>query len=103
MNPHDADNAMAGDYVMGLLDDAEQAAAERRIATDQSFAQAVSAWRERLAGLHFPGEENPPSPGPLPRIPDSTQIPPLHAPPPCPAPLRGSTLWGNIPVSPGLR
>ena len=45
MNPHDADNAMAGDYVMGLLDDAEHAAAERRIATDQSFAQAVSAWR----------------------------------------------------------
>ena len=43
MNPHDADNAMAGDYVMGLLDGAEQAAAEQRIATDQSFAQAVSA------------------------------------------------------------
>ena len=39
MNPHDADNAMAGDYVMGLLDDAEHAAAERRIATDQSFAR----------------------------------------------------------------
>jgi len=51
MNPHDADNAMAGDYVMGLLDDAEDAAAEQRIATDQSFPQAVSAWRERLRDL----------------------------------------------------
>ena len=48
MNPHDADNAMAGDYVMGLLDGAEHAAAEQRIATDQSFARLVSPWRERL-------------------------------------------------------
>ena len=31
MNPHEADNAMAGDYVMGLLDGAEHAAAERRM------------------------------------------------------------------------
>jgi anti-sigma-K factor RskA len=62
MNPHDADNAMAADYVMGLLDGAEHAAAEQRIATDQSFAQAVSAWRGRLADLDLTAEETPPSP-----------------------------------------
>ena len=45
MNQPDADDAMAADYVMGLLDDAEHVAAERRIETDDGFARAVSAWR----------------------------------------------------------
>src|SRR6185503_5951375 len=62
MNPHDLDNAMAGDYVMGLLDGAQHAAAEQRLATDLSFAQAVSAWRARLADLDLTAEEIPPSP-----------------------------------------
>ena len=49
MSMHDDDNALAADYVMGLLDHAEQAAAERRLTEDAAFARAVSAWRERLA------------------------------------------------------
>jgi anti-sigma-K factor RskA len=96
MNPHDADNAMAGDYVMGLLDDAEQAAAERRIATDQSFAQAVSAWRERLADLDLTAEETPPSPALWQRIADAAKIAPIDALPSARAALRGATLWHDI-------
>ena len=56
MNPHDADNAMAADFVMGLLDGAEQAAAEQRLATEPSFAHAVGAWRARLADLDLTAE-----------------------------------------------
>jgi anti-sigma-K factor RskA len=96
MNPHDADNAMAGDYVMGLLDGAEQAAAEQRIATDQSFAQAVSAWRTRLADLDLTAEETPPSPALWQRIADATRIAPIDALPSARAALRGTTLWDNI-------
>ena len=96
MNPHDADNAMAGDYVMGLLDDAEHAAAERRIATDQSFAQAVSAWRARLADLDLTAEETPPSPALWPRIADATKTAPIDALPSARAALRGATLWHDI-------
>ena len=96
MNPHDADNAMAGDYVMGLLDGAEHAAAERRIATDQSFAQAVSAWRERLADLDLTAEETPPSPALWQRIADATKIAPIDALPSARAALRGTTLWHDI-------
>jgi anti-sigma-K factor RskA len=87
---------MAGDYVMGLLDDAEQVAAERRIATDQSFAQAVSAWRGRLADLDLTAEETPPSPALWQRIADATKIAPIDALPSARAALRGATLWHDI-------
>ena len=96
MNQHDLDNAMAGDYVMGLLDDAEHAAAERRIATDQSFAQAVSAWRARLADLDLTAEETPPNPALWQRIADATKIAPIDALPSARAALRGATLWHDI-------
>ena len=94
MNPHDADNAMAADYVMGLLDGAEQAAAERRIATDQSFAQSVSAWRERLAELDLTAG-NPAEPGALAELADATKLAPIVPCPPhaprCVAPSCGTT------------
>ena len=96
MNPHDLDNAMAGDYVMGLLDGAEHAAAEQRLATDQSFAQAVSAWRARLADLDLTAEETPPSPALWQRIADATKTSPIDALPSARAALRGATLWHDI-------
>jgi anti-sigma-K factor RskA len=96
MNPHDLDNAMAADYVMGLLDGAEHAAAEQRIANDQSFAQAVSAWRERLADFDLTAEEIPPSPALWQRIADATKIAPIDALPSARAALRGATLWHDI-------
>lgn len=96
MTELNADDAMAADYVMGLLEGAEHAAAEQRIATDNAFAQAVSAWRERLADLDATAEETPPSPALWQRIADATKIAPIDALPSARAALRGATLWNNI-------
>ena len=41
----------AGEYVLGTLDEAARAAAERRIEADRTFAEAVARWEERLAPL----------------------------------------------------
>ena len=92
MNQPDADDAMAADYVMGLLDDAEHAAAERRIETDDGFARAVNAWRDRLADLDSTAEETPPSPALWQRIADATKIAPIDALPSARAALRGAPL-----------
>jgi anti-sigma-K factor RskA len=96
MNQHDLDNAMAGDYVMGLLEGAEHTAAEQRLATDPSFAHAVGAWRARLADLDLTAEETPPSPALWPRIADATKTAPIDALPSARAALRGATLWHDI-------
>lgn len=45
------DIALAGEYVLGLLDAAENAAVQGRIATDAAFAAEVEAWRERLQSM----------------------------------------------------
>jgi len=96
MTEPNADDAMAADYVMGLLGNAEHAAAEQRIATDHAFARAVSAWRERLADLDATAEETPPSPALWQRIADATKGAPIDALPSARAALRGATLWNDI-------
>jgi anti-sigma-K factor RskA len=45
------DIALAGEYVLGLLDAAEQATVQARAATDAAFAAEVYAWRDRLASM----------------------------------------------------
>jgi anti-sigma-K factor RskA len=50
MLTHD-DIALAGEYVLGLLDPAETAAAQARGATDAAFAAEIEAWRERLQSM----------------------------------------------------
>lgn len=47
LSPPERD-ALAGEYVLGLLEGAEFAAAERRLDTDSDFAASVERWR-----LHF--------------------------------------------------
>lgn len=47
LSPPERD-ALAGEYVLGLLDEAEFAAAERRLDADRDFAASVERWR-----LHF--------------------------------------------------
>ena len=96
MSPPDPDNAMAADYVMGLLEGAEHTAAERRIATDQTFAQAVSAWRARFADLDLTAEETAPSDALWQRITDATKAAPVEILPAARAALRGATLWHDI-------
>jgi anti-sigma-K factor RskA len=58
---NEADKALAGELVLGLLEPAEAAAAQARIATDPSFAAEVSAWSERMVPLIL-GEAVPPPP-----------------------------------------
>jgi anti-sigma-K factor RskA len=42
------DIALAGEFALGLLDPAENAAAQARVATDTVFAAEVESWAERL-------------------------------------------------------
>ena len=93
MNPFDqGDNDLAADYVMGLLDEAAQAAAEQRIATDAAFAGAVNAWRERLADFDATAEPVMPSAALWARIADSTRVAPVTS----EVGIRGLDLWNNI-------
>jgi anti-sigma-K factor RskA len=43
--------ALAGEYVLGVLDEAEMARAEALLAADKVFAREVADWQERLAPL----------------------------------------------------
>ena len=45
------DIALAGEYVLGLLDAAGEAQISARVATDGDFAAEVEAWRQRLQPL----------------------------------------------------
>jgi anti-sigma-K factor RskA len=45
------DIALAGEYVLGVLDAAEQATAHARVATDNAFAAEVDAWHQRLSSM----------------------------------------------------
>jgi anti-sigma-K factor RskA len=56
----DDDIALAGEYVLGLLDAAGEAQTNARIATDNEFAAEVEAWRLRLQSM-LGREEVPPS------------------------------------------
>lgn len=44
-------DALAAEYALGCLDRDDMQAAERRLATDPVFANAVAAWERRLAPL----------------------------------------------------
>ncbi len=59
-NLSEDDVALAGEYVLGLLDAAGEATTSARMATDAAFAAEVEAWRERLAPM-LEGEETPPA------------------------------------------
>jgi anti-sigma-K factor RskA len=87
---------LAADYVMGLLEGAELAAAEQRMTSDAAFAGAVNTWRERLAELDATAEALAPSNALWDRITDSTREKPAIPLPGARAALRGATLWDNI-------
>ena len=96
MNMHDDDRALAADYAMGLLDHAEEAAAERRIATDVTFAHAVDAWRSRLADFDVTAEQIPPSPALWRRIAGTIEPDAVHTSPGVRGGISATTLWNNI-------
>lgn len=49
--PDDPDAALAAEYVLRLLDPAEEAACAARVARDPAFADAVARWRGALSAL----------------------------------------------------
>ncbi len=51
LTPNDADEVLAAELALGLLEGDEAAQAVARLAQDADFAQSVRAWQERLAGL----------------------------------------------------
>ena len=65
--PQDEDDALAAEYVLGVLDLPERLAAEARVKSDAPFAARVTAWETRLAGLNDAFAEAP-APDLLPQI-----------------------------------
>jgi anti-sigma-K factor RskA len=52
LTPREADEALAAEYVLGVLDLAERAEAEARVKRDPAFAAMVAAWETRLGGMN---------------------------------------------------
>ncbi len=62
------DEALAGEYVLGVLDAAARAAVEARIRREPDFARRIVAWERRLAGLNTEFVPVAPAPDLLARI-----------------------------------
>jgi anti-sigma-K factor RskA len=62
------DEALAAEFVLGVLPARERREAERRMARDAGFAELVRAWEERLAPLADAYGEEPPPAGAFVRI-----------------------------------
>ena len=67
LSPIEQDDALAAEYVLGVLDLPERLAAEARIKNDSAFAARVLAWETRLAPMNDDFAEQP-APDLLPRI-----------------------------------
>lgn len=52
ITPHEEDEALAAEYVTGLLSLSERAAVDARLRRDAVFAERVTAWENRLADLN---------------------------------------------------
>jgi anti-sigma-K factor RskA len=55
-------DALAGEYVLGLLGAEETREVERRLRIDEALQRAVADWRERLSELDLVADRLPPSP-----------------------------------------
>jgi len=67
LTPLDQDDALAAEYVLGVLSASDRAAAEARVKNDTAFAARVTRWEQRLSGMNDDFAEAP-APGLLPRI-----------------------------------
>lgn len=67
LHPHEAEDALAAEFVLGVLDLTERAEAEARIRRDPGFAARVVEWEARLADLND-GFDPVPAPDLLPKI-----------------------------------
>lgn len=67
LSPLDQDDALAAEYVLGVLALPDRIAAQTRIKNDTAFAARVAAWESRLSGLND-GYAEVPAPDLLPQI-----------------------------------
>ena len=67
LSPREADDALAAEFVLGVLDLAERAVAETRLKRDADFAALVADWEIKLGGLND-GFDEVPAPNLLPQI-----------------------------------
>ena len=67
LSPLDADDALAADYVLGVLSLADRSAVEARLKNDSAFVARVAAWENRLSPLNDDYAEVP-APDLMPRI-----------------------------------
>ncbi|WP_309665828.1 anti-sigma factor domain-containing protein [Tabrizicola sp.] len=67
LTPQEEDEALAAEYVLGVLDIADRSAVEARVKKDSAFAARIAAWENRLAGLNE-GFAEAPVPNLLPKI-----------------------------------
>lgn len=67
LTPMEADDALAAEFVLGVLDLSERAQAEARLKRDTAFAALVTTWEGRMAGLND-GFAEAPAPDLLPKI-----------------------------------
>jgi anti-sigma-K factor RskA len=67
LTPQDADDALAAEYVLGVLGLSERAAVEARLRQDAGFAALVAGWETRLGGMNDAFDETP-APDLLPKI-----------------------------------
>ncbi|TGD45059.1 anti-sigma factor [Pseudotabrizicola sediminis] len=68
LTPQEEDDALAAEYVLGVLNLPERLAVEERLKTDDVFAAKVSAWVAHLAPLNEGYASVPVPPDLLPRI-----------------------------------
>ena len=52
LTPEELDEALAAEFVLGVLDPTERAMAEQRIKREPGFAGLVAAWETRMDGLN---------------------------------------------------
>ncbi|MEP9352452.1 anti-sigma factor [Xanthobacter sp. KR7-65] len=98
-------DALAGEYVLGLLDPAEALRCARLEETDAAFAVAVGAWRSRFAEIDLAASPEPPPDALWERIAAGTRpmARPAMARRPRPAPRRPlAALWDSLPVWRGV-
>lgn len=67
LTPREAEDALAAEYVLGVLDEAERAEVEARIKREPAFAARVADWEDKLSGLND-GFAEAPAPNLLPKI-----------------------------------
>lgn len=67
LTPREAEDALAAEYVLGVLDAAERAEVEVRIKREPAFAARVADWEDKLSGLND-GFAEAPAPNLLPKI-----------------------------------